>query len=111
MSGSNERHVLVQLIRMKKQRAEQQLAEMQRTQKEVTLRIQVIQGSLRHHNIQTVDFTALSLAIRNEFTERIIRELEKLDRERSMLTDSIAIVEKELKIALHATRTLDDDAT
>ena len=99
----SDAHILRKLISVKKQRAEQQLIEIQAAIKEVERQFQEMQQMLCEGSVVAPEnFEALTIAIRNRFPERVIRDLETLKQQRQNLIRKKASIERELRTALHA---------
>ena len=96
-------HILRKLISVKKQRAEQQLIETQGAIKEMERQFQEMQKMLCEGSVvEPENFENLTIAIRNRFPERVIRDLETLKQKRQNLIRKRASIERELRTALHA---------
>lgn len=106
MSRRNGNQVLQRLIRIKKQRAEQQLSQIQAEQLAIDRKMQALEQSFLQGGGGAEKFDDWVIAVQNRYPERVLRELENLRHRRKELDVEISNVERSLKTSLHASRQL-----
>ena len=108
MASDVDTQTLLELINLKRKRAERRLADMQSACQRIDLEMRELRLALNEMYIEPDGFDGVKLAIQNRYPERTAQLLEKLQVNRQVLEDDIANVARELGVALHASRVLDE---
>jgi len=93
---------LQKITRLKEQKAQRRLYEIQKAQEKIDLEVEMLMKALDGSVQPSEVFGAVKLAIQNRFPERTARELERLKVLKHALIQEEAALQRELKIALRA---------
>jgi len=108
VSRPDHNDVLQKLIRIKKQRAKQQLGDLQKAHVQIQSELQEIQQAFLQLGDAPDDFGDWKTSVQNKCPERLLSELENLRYKETAVARGIAAAEQELRISLHARKVLSE---